>query len=73
MALPQELQDALRQQARLCLAEMLQRIKGDPAASRDAITAEVLTKHVALLPALPPGTITPRSWLVYYVRQLRKE
>lgn len=73
MALPQELKNALRQRARLYLAEMLQRIDGDPAASRDAIVTEVLDKHVAQLPAMLPGTITPKSWLVYYVRLLRKE
>lgn len=73
MALPQELKNALRQRARLCRAEMLQRIEANPATSRDAIITEVLDKHVAQLPAMLPGTITPKSWLVYYVRLLRKE
>ena len=71
MALPQELQDALRHQARLCRAEILQRVNG--VTDQDAIIREVLDKHTALLPGIPSGTITPKTWLVYYVRQLRKE
>lgn len=73
MALPQELQNALRQNARLCWAEMLQRIKGDPSTSRDAIITETLNKYAARLKGIPSGVITPKTWLVHYIRQLRKE
>lgn len=72
MALPQALHNALRQNARLCRAELLQSIKGKPATSRDAIITEVLDKYAARLNGIPSGPISPKSWLVYYVRQLSK-
>ncbi len=74
MALPLEVVNALRQHARFCRAEILERIEGvKSAAERDTITGQVLDKHTKQLRDIPSGTITPKSWLVYYVRLIGKE
>lgn len=73
MALPQEYQNVLRQTARLCRAELTERLNGVHISQRDAIMTEVLDKHAATIKRLPSGTITPKSWLVHYIRLLSKE
>lgn len=74
MALPQDVIDALRQQARLCRAEMLQRAKGvKSSAEVDLIISEVLSKHAVQITNFPSGTFSAKSWLGYYVRHYSKD
>lgn len=66
-------ENALRSVARECRKAVLAAIDGKPRAEQDAITTELLDKYTKKITCLPPGKISPKLWLVYYVRLIDKE
>ncbi|WP_455916199.1 hypothetical protein [Pantoea agglomerans] len=68
-----EAENALRSVARKCRAEILKAITGKPKSEHDRITTLLLDKHTKQITALPPGKLSARPWLTYYVRVVDKE
>lgn len=66
-------ENALRAVARKCRSEIIKAIDGRPKKEHDRIITTLLDKHAKSITALPPDTFQPKSWLVYFVRQIEKE
>ena len=66
-------ENALRAVARRCRSEILAAIDGKHTHERDFIITTILDHHAKTIDCLPPNTFRPKSWLVYYVRQIEKE
>ncbi len=66
-------ENALRAVARKCRTEIRNAIDGKPRSEHNHIITTILDHHAKTIDCLPPDTFRPKSWLVYYVRQLEKE
>lgn len=66
-------ENALRAVARKCRTEIRNAIDGRPRSEHDRIITTILDKHAKTIDCLPPDTFRPKSWLIYYVRQIEKE
>lgn len=68
-----EVENALRSVARECRKAILAGIKGKPKAQHDAIITALLDQHTKRITCLPPGKISPKLWLVHYIRRIDQE
>lgn len=68
-----QVENALRSVARECRKAVLAAIDGKSRAEQDAITTELLDKYTKKITCLPPGGISAKLWLIYYVRLIDKE
>lgn len=67
------IENALRAVARKCRTEIRTAIDGRPKSEHDRIITTILDHHAKTIDCLPPNTFRPKSWLVYFVRQIEKE
>ncbi len=68
-----QIENALRAVARKCRKDIRTAIEGRPKSDHDRIITAILDHHAKTIDCLPPDTFRPKSWLVYYVRQIEKE
>ncbi len=68
-----ETENAIRSVARKCRTEIITSIRGRKKSEHDRIITTILDKYAKTIDCLPTGTFRPKSWLVYFVRQIEKE
>lgn len=68
-----QVENAIRSVARECRKAILAAIKGKPKQQHDPIITALLDQHAKKITGLPPGTFSPKMWLVYYIRLIDRE
>lgn len=68
-----QVENALRSVARECRKAILAGIEGKPKDQHDAIITALLDQHTKKITCLPPGKISPKLWLIYFIRRIDQE
>lgn len=68
-----QIENAIRSVARECRKAILAAIKGKPKNQHDPIITGILNEYAKKITGLPPGTFSPKMWLVYYIRLIDRE
>lgn len=68
-----QVENAIRSVARECRKAILAAIKDKTKNQHDPIIIEILNEYAKKITGLPPGTFSPKMWLVYYIRLIDRE